>query len=227
MYIGALNGVSEWTAPMAYGWRQSDVDARWNEIGAPLPAPLVPASMLGWFPFFSKSSPYLLTRKRASKKLADARGPTKAEKDFIEFFVKAAVDPYREQSGISKVAGGILQVAAVVVPVLGIAQAATSAANAGVALSKGNADANLATRAMAPSYAAQDEADAASADADFNAQLKLLQSLAPGSAAAALNTSPGALPLPSVKSVPAKKSLSMGEILAMLAVGGFLLWELS
>lgn len=199
MYVGANNlgalagkGPGEWKGVSVNGWQQSDVDARWAAIGQPPPAPLVPATMIGWRPFATRG-PRMLEVGPGTKNLAELkkagikwsnkglRGITREENDFLNFFGKVAVDPYRKQSGISKVAGGILQVASVVFPAAGYMTAIAEAGNAALAYGKQGGEQKLAERVMTPAYEAQAAKEDAAAKADFDAQLNKLRALAPPS----------------------------------------------
>lgn len=173
--LGALSG--EWSPNYSQGWQQSIADARWAEIGQHPPAPLVPASLIGWKPFTTRG-------RRMFKNVTTGklRGVSAEENDFLNYFGKVAVDPYRDQSLASKVAGGVLQVASVAIPAFGYFQGATSAVNAAEDMGKAGGDAALATRVLTPAVDAfvAKENDAAKAlevskQLAFDAQLKALQ----------------------------------------------------
>lgn len=104
----------------------------WLAIGYPPPAPRVPASMIGWSPQASRG-PRMLKKAGVKK----PRHVTKQENEFLNFWGKAVTDPCRKQSGISKIAGGILQVASIFVPAAGAAMfAAAEVGNAALDVSK-------------------------------------------------------------------------------------------
>lgn len=226
MYLGdTLSGVPQWKGVSTVtGWQQSDVDARWQEIGQPPPAPLVPASMIGW-KIAGTRGPHMLQTTPATKNLADVktlmkvnskgvRGVTREENDFWNFFVKAAADPYRKQSGISKVAGGVLQVASVAIPAMSYFQAVTAAGNAGFAAGSQGGDALLAQRVLTPAIVAQDARETDTANAALDAQLKKLQALAPTSSAQAVDLRPKA---------PTRAPWSNTEISLAAILGGAIL----
>lgn len=236
--LGALGGgPGEWKGVSTNGWQQTDVDARWAAIGQPPPAPLVPATLVGWGMFPTRGprmvkvtpgTKNLVELKKAGIKWSSKglRGVTREENDFYNFFMKVAVDPYRKQSGISKVAGGLLQVASVVFPAAGYMQAIAAAGNAGLAYGKQGGDLKLAERVMTPAIEAQSAKEDAAAKADFDAQLKKLQALAPPSnvppAPAQLASNAQALTL-APKPVSSGPKWSELEITVALALGGAIL----
>lgn len=240
MYLGdMLGGVPEWQGPpKATGWSQSIVDARWREIGQSGPAPIVPATMIGWATGSSKG-PRLLKLTKAATNLNEVarvahvngkglRGVTKQEADFLNFWGQVAVDPYHKQSGISKVAGGILQVASVVIPAMGYAQAIAAAGNAGLQYGAQGGNEKLAARVMEPAYAAQEAKDDAKTKADFDAQVSKLQALAPvakatPSAPPALTAQPVDLTQKPATSVAPRKGWTNSEISVAAIFGGVLL----
>lgn len=243
MYLGNLSGSGpgEWKGvPKDTGWQQSVVDARWAAIGQPAPAPLVPATLIGWKPWATRG-PRMVQITPATKNLAEIlklkkvnskniRGLTKEENDFYNFWGKVAVDPYRKQGLVSKVAGGILQVASVVFPVMGYAQAVKGAADYASAKGAAKSDQKLAERVLAPAYAAQEAKESAAAKADFDAQLKKLQALAP-QVAAPLSLAPvgpvasNALPvdLTNKPASPKGAGFTNAEITVAVILGGALL----
>lgn len=156
MYLGALHGgVSEFANVDRVPWTQELVDARWREIGQSPPAPLVPASMVGWYRFTTRG-PRMLTKSPTGKlHKSSARHVTREENDFLNFFNKVAVDPFRKQGTVSKVAGAALQVVGVAVPVFGYFQAAQAAGNAAIDYKSQGGDAALAMRVMTPAIDAQ------------------------------------------------------------------------
>lgn len=201
-----MGAIAPWIAPGPAGWQQSEVDARWREIGAPAPAPLIPSSMIGWRIAGGRGI------RQLSKAGEKTRHVTAAENDFWNYFVRVAADPYHKQGAASKVAGGVLQIAAVALPALSYAQAASAVANVGLAQGKQGADAALAARAMEPALVQEAALAQAKDDAVFTAQIQKLQSLAPGEAATALDTSP-------VVATAAKPKIPLPVMLA----GGLLL----
>jgi hypothetical protein len=155
------------------------------------------------------------------------RGLTREENDFLNFFYKIAVDPYRKQGVASKVAGGILQVASVVFPAMSYMQAVTDAGNAALTYGKQGGDQKLAERVLTPAYEAQAAKEDAKAKADFDAQLDKLKALAPAAvppmpAQLALTAQPVDL-TPKPASSVAKKGWSTTEISVAAILGGVIL----
>lgn len=239
MYVGASTfgdlagrGPGEWKGvPRDTGWQQDIVDARWLAIGQPPPAPLVPVTMIGWGPRSTRGL-RMLEVTPATKNLDELkkrgvkwskkgwRGVTKEENDFLNFFGKVAVDPYRKQSGISKVAGGILQVASVVFPAAGYMQAVATAGNAALAQGKKGGDEKLAIRVMTPAIEAQTAAKSAEAAKIFQSQLDTLKSLTPTSSTPINFT---AAPVTGVSEPPTKPGMSTTEKLLAAAAAYLLL----
>lgn len=206
MYVGELHlsGIPEWHGIGPAGWQQSDVDARWAQIGAPPPAPLVPASLIGWSQFVTRG-PRMVMRGNSKN---TARRVTPEENDFWNYFLRVAADPFHEESIVSKIADGVIKVASVVVPTFSYLQAGAEAGNVGLAMSSQGAGDALAQRAMAPAFAAQAAEDTAKDDANFQAQIQKLQSLAPDAVPLALSTAP-------VASAAAPPKLSKTDTLAI------------
>jgi hypothetical protein len=144
VYLGELSGVPEFKGGHNTPWTQGMIDARWKEISAPGPAPLLPPSMVGLY--LSARPPRTLASKPNGGKKDGRRAVTRAENDFLNFWGKVAVDPYRKQSGISKVAGGILQVASFVFPALSTMTAVAEAGNAALSIPAMKADMKLLER---------------------------------------------------------------------------------
>lgn len=164
-------------------WSQAIVDDRWREIGAPPPAPLVPKSMIGWYAQATRGPPMLTLSRTGKLRKSSARHMTKEERDFLNYFGKIAIDPFRHQSGISKVAGGILQVVGVAIPAFGYFQAVEAAGNAALDAKKQQSDANLTTRVMQPAIDVELAKERAVADSQAKAadealarQLQVLKS---------------------------------------------------
>jgi hypothetical protein len=108
-------------------WTQAYINAVWRAIGYPDPVPQMPKTMEGWYRVATRGPRMLaLTPKGKDGSL---RGVTKEENKFWNFWGQAVEDPCRKQSGISKIAGGILQIASIYFPVLGYFQAAATAVN--------------------------------------------------------------------------------------------------
>jgi hypothetical protein len=168
--LDGLGGVPEWKGYGADGWNQAAINARWAQMGQNAPAPLVPLSMVGWFTGAGRAG-----FKLEKPKGKNARWFTSEERDFSNYWGKVAVDPYHKDSGISKVAGGILKVASIALPAFSLIETAASAGNMGLQLQSMNSDAALSTRVMAPALAEQEKSDAA----DFKAQIDKLNALAP------------------------------------------------
>lgn len=178
--MGGLSGVGEWK-----GWggpvSQAAVDARWKEIGQPPPAPIVPAALIGTTMkagkagfFFVKDGKMIKPSKEEGKKIAQ----------FRNFWWKVAVDPYRKQSGISKVAGGILKVASVAFPVLGVANAVATAGNMALQANAAKDFDKTVDAVMTPAFEANALLEKQKADTALAAQISALQALRPTSNAA-------------------------------------------
>lgn len=194
--------------------------------------------MIGWANQATRG-PRMLKVTPATKNLAELkksgikwnkkgwRGLTREENDFLNFFYKVAADPYRKQSLASKVAGGVLQVASVVVPVMSTFTAVAEAGNAALTYGKQGSDQKLAERVLTPAYEAQAAKEDAKAKADFDAQLDKLKALAPAAvppvpAQLALTAQPVDL-TPKPASSVAKKSWSTTEISVAAILGGVIL----
>jgi hypothetical protein len=177
-----LRGVSPWKGWGSGGFNQAAAEARWLEIGQMPPAPLIPPSLIGWHEGAGRDA--IALYKGNDKK--SRRFATKVERDFMNLWGKVAEDPYRKQSTISKIAGGILKVAAVVVPAVGYAQMAVDAGNTVTALSKQGSDEKLAARVLTPaivaSGAAEEVAHKAASDELLQRQLDVLSAALPASA---------------------------------------------
>lgn len=227
MYFGANNLGNlggEFRMDSRTPFTQELVDARWAEIGAAPPAPIVPEGIRGLYPNGTKTGIMWTDAFGKTRKNSKAEG--KKIRDFLNFFNKVAVDPYRKQSGISKVAGGILQVASVALPVLSTMQAVASAGNAGLTYAGAKGDEKLAERVLTPAYEAQAQAEDAQAKADFDAQLQALKTLAPGNVPA--NFVPGAstaqpVDLTKKPVAPSRPAWTSTEISLAAIVGGIFL----
>lgn len=110
-------------------WTQAYINAVWKAIGYPDPIPQLPKSMEGWYIFPTRGPRMLTLAPSGSIRKSSARGVTKEENKFWNFWGQAVQDPCHKQSGISKIAGGILQIASVYFPVMGYFQAAATAVN--------------------------------------------------------------------------------------------------
>lgn len=108
-------------------WSQAMVDAVWRAMYGMDVTPQVPKTLLGWYSIATRGPRMFALTPRG--KDGSLRGPTKEEAKFLNFWGQAVNDPCRKQSGISKIAGGILQVASVFFPVMGYFQAAQTAVN--------------------------------------------------------------------------------------------------
>lgn len=102
----------------AGGFTQEGVNALYAARGLANP-PQVPASLLG--------KP--LAPGRAGARYAGGGALDRDARAFMNTFGRQAVDPYRQQSGISQVAGGLLDVASVAFPTLGVLRAGADVAN--------------------------------------------------------------------------------------------------
>jgi hypothetical protein len=78
------------------GYTQAGVDEVYRRLGLPNP-PLVPASLTG-----------RVINTRGGPRFESGAAPDAAGRDFLNRFGTEARDPYREQSGISNLAGGVL-----------------------------------------------------------------------------------------------------------------------
>lgn len=181
MYLGELggSGPGEWP-----GWtdgriNQDDVNHRWFQIGQRGVAPIVPPILVGKYQVFTRGPRMFSATGPKGKVFKFTKAEGKQVADFMNFWGKVAIDPYRKQSGISKIAGGILQVASAVVPVFGYMTAVAEVGNAAQAYGAQGGDAKLAARVMAPSFAAVEAAETAKENADFDKRVKALQALAP------------------------------------------------
>lgn len=222
MYLSDLSGIPEWNGFGGDGAvNQSAVDARWALIGQGAPAPIVPATLIGLYVMPTRVGPRVaLTRNIKNLRKSPSAGFfTPQENDFWNFFTKVAIDPYHKQSGLSKIAGGILKVADTAIPAFSYFEAAAAAANIAAARGKQGADERLATRVMEPAYTQAAAQTQAKEDAAFSSQMKLLQSLAPTAAPLAFDTQ-SAAPL---VTEPATIKKSSSPPLPWLVAGGLLL----
>jgi hypothetical protein len=112
------------------GYQQSDVDAWWA-ANASGPAPIVPQSLIGWNHGGGRDAISMYNYGTGKKDKKSRRGRTKEEADFLNFFNKVAVDPYRRQSGLSRAAGGVLSVAGTISGAGPVWTAMNAAANYG------------------------------------------------------------------------------------------------
>lgn len=189
MYLGELGGVPKTCkavsdlAPryQAWGYHQDWINRVWSAMGYPDPAPILPASMHGMFLIQTRGPRMLSTDPGDRSVKKGARGVTKEENKFLNFWGKHVSDVCREQSTISKIAGGILQVASIAIPTMGVMNAVATAGNAGLAMQGAKRDAKEAERIMAPAYELQAKQDQAKAEADLAAKLAAMQALRPTS----------------------------------------------
>ena len=171
-----LNGIPEWKWDGV--WTQTAINARWAEIGAPGPAPLVPASLEG-AKLVATRGPRMLKDAKTGK----TRRPNAEENDFWNYWMKVAADPYRKQSTASKVAGGVLKVASVVIPSLGVAQAIGDASNLALNMNAAQSFSNLQDKVLAPAIAADNArvaAESAALTAAQIAKIRAAGNVAPG-----------------------------------------------
>lgn len=183
MFLGALGGVPEWE-----GWNgpitQAAVNKRWAEIGRTEPPPVVPAHLVGKYVIQTRSARTFSRTPEFGGWFAPwTKAQGKEVADFLNFWGKVAVDPYRKQSGISKVAGGILQVASVALPAVGIMNAVASAGNVGLQMNAAKGFEKTAESIMSTAYEAQAVRDEAAATQAFQNQMAAIQSLRPTNAA--------------------------------------------
>ena len=219
--LDGLSGIPEWKFSV---WSQAEIDKRWHAIGGELPAPLLPKSMEG--ARIAPAHGHHVLYPPGSKK---PRGVTREENDFWNYIMKVGSDPFRKSSGISKVAGGLLQVASAAIPAFGYFQAVATAGNMALDAGKPKADAALASRVMAPALAQVAAAD----KAQFDAQISKIQALAPNmpSAAqtaqnnfAAIKITPNALTIQpvGVQPAPPKSDVSLYLLMAGFALAAYL-----
>jgi hypothetical protein len=203
-------------APFSHrdAWTQAVVDARWLEIGNPGGiAPLLPASMSGMYLMPTRGGTRVTTdeKRKKMRKEPKAGAHTVEERKFFNFFNKVAVDPYRKQSGISKIAGGILDVASFVFPPLATMQAVATAGNTVLDIGKMGRDLGLATAQLTKA-----------ADAAYAAQASVLPpalpvaQLAPPSALVALAAPPPSA-LPAVVAPATPAVVSGGRVVRKLS----------
>jgi hypothetical protein len=226
MLLGTLggSGPGEWP-----GWtngriNQDDVNHRWFQIGQRGVAPIVPAVLIGKYPVFSRGPRMFSAEGPKGKIYRFTKAEGKQVADFMNFWGKVAIDPYRKQSGISKIAGGILQVASAVIPVMGYMTAVADAGNAAFAYGGQGGDAKLAERVMTPSYEAVAAAEDAAAKSEFDKKVAALKAFAPPA-------SPTFIPLTAAQPVdltkkavaPARQGWTETEITVAALVGGALL----
>jgi hypothetical protein len=188
-----LNGIPEWK-----GWpglgpiNQAAVNARWAEIGAPPPPPLVPDELIGLYAIPTRG-PRMFAPTRHGKTFGMSKFKDgKKVNDFFNYWGKVAVDPYRKQSGISKVAGAILQVASVALPALGIAQAAIAGGNMALQANAADSFAKLQDRTLAPAvdaFNAQQDAESAAQTAAQIAKIRAAGNVATPAARTVLGVS--------------------------------------
>jgi hypothetical protein len=212
VYLGGTK-VGEWK-----GWggpiSQAAVNARWSEIGQPPPAPIVPVALVGLTEKATKSGPRYVDAWGDMVKFSKAE--QKEVSNFRNFWGKVAIDPYRKQSGISKVAGGILQVASAVVPVFGYMNAVATAGNYGLQAGAAKDFEKQAEAVMTPAYELLAKQEQEKASADFAAQLSALQALRPTANAAPVGVA-------SAKPEAAARSGWKIEEIAVAGIAGFVL----
>jgi hypothetical protein len=90
-------------------------------------APTLPTSLVGTKQGAGRAKIFLFDQ--ANKR----RTPSKDEQDFLNFYGQTAIDPFNKQSGISKVAGGVLEVASMAFPALAKMKAVADIGNAALA----------------------------------------------------------------------------------------------
>lgn len=227
MYLGALHGVNckGFAAFSQLGssrvWSQAMVNELWQAAGYELPAPVLPASMVGKKSFSTSGAPTLmnaLTSKVLAKKATPEQlaasgiiAGTDEEKRFLNFWHGAMIAPCQKKGTLEKVVEGAFAVAGAIVPVVGLAKGAVDYTKATKAAKNAEQSARIADEVMTEAYAAQDARDAAA----FDSQMNSLRSLVPVSTAQTL----------ALKSTPAPRSstLSQVAIFGAIAAGVFLL----
>ena len=170
MHVSRYLGALDWqTAQGAIPWSQEKVNVLWEHFNLPAPAPLVPMSLVGWKQYIARD-PTKLTKDGKNRKR------TQEETDFMNFFGKV-MDQFHKQSGISKVAGGILKVASIAIPTFGIVSAVGAGGNVALAKANENAQQNLAEKVLTPALEAQAASEAARQDALTQASLDALRAI--------------------------------------------------
>jgi hypothetical protein len=175
----------------------------------------VPKALIGLYVISSRGARMFSTKPKG-KVVNLSKADGRAMADFMNYWGKVAIDPYHKQSGISKVAGGLLKVAGAALPAFNYFEAAAAAGNMALASGKKSSDKSLDARVMAPAFAADAVAAQLKEDAVFKAQMSALQSAIPGGAAVALDTAP-AVPV-----AAPKKSSPLPILGALLLLGAML-----
>ena len=83
-------------------YNQDEVNAWWTESGQEGPPPVVPSSLAGMTRTGTRFGPRLTGADGKS------RPYTQEERDFDNFWTRTSYDPYRQQSGVSQLAGGLI-----------------------------------------------------------------------------------------------------------------------
>lgn len=89
---------------------QADVTAWWTSSGQQGPPPIVPPSLAGWQVGGGRDamSLYRINPETGKRDKKSRRGYTEEERNFENFWGRTAIDPYRRQGGISRLAGNLL-----------------------------------------------------------------------------------------------------------------------
>lgn len=115
------------------GYNQDELNRWWDERGLPGNALTIPTSLLGRTSGAGRDIiySYAYPTEGGKRDKSTKRAITKEERAFMNDLGKFT-DPYRVQSGISKVAGTILDVASLAIPELALVRAGAEAANKGL-----------------------------------------------------------------------------------------------
>jgi len=120
------------------GYDQAELDAWWKRVGYPGEAPRVPEFLKNSYVGNGRDAYGIYTYKEGAKGVKDWTRQTKKDLGGDQFKEAMAFrnqlgkfsDPFREQSGISKVAGGILDVATLAFPQMALMRGVSEAGNA-------------------------------------------------------------------------------------------------
>lgn len=119
------------------GWDQDELQNWWTEVGYPGQAPAIPESLVGKMLGRGRDAAGIYDIVNGKANTKSRRVVTGDEQDFRNSIGKFT-DPFRQQSGISKIAGGVLSLANVLVPGMSMATKLTNAGNMALANPKGD-----------------------------------------------------------------------------------------
>lgn len=212
MYLSDI--VDAWDYDLL-GLQQKFIDEEWLKHYPP-PAPILPASMKGMFLFGTKGGNRLTPKRGSGSK---SRPFTNDERAFWNYYSKH-MDPFRKQSTLSKIAGGVLTVASVALPVMSTFKAVSDAGNAGLQIASAKQDVKELEAYAEKDLKVQEAEEAAKSAQQLQAQLATIRSFAAGPA---VNPAPTfQLQAASSSPVPTKTSLSNSAIIG-IALGGYAL----